>query len=99
MKALLIAIAVGSLMLSALVAKAEDKDCLYVYSVAEDIMHQRQYGKSLPEMLTAVAGNAGRTALVKEAFSNYQVMNLTENKDASIKKFAEWSFNQCDKNK
>lgn len=98
MKAMLFVIAVGSLALSALVtpAKADDQQCLYVYSVAEEIMHKRQHGTPLPEMLNPVQGDAGRTVLVKEAFSMYPVMSINENKEASIKKFAEWAYNECD---
>jgi len=102
-KKLLLAVAVGSLALSALVTpmqvRADDEQCLYVYSVAEDIMKNRQAGVSLPKMMVDANGDAGRIALVKEAFSMYSIMNMQENKDEYVQKFAEWSYNQCDKHK
>ena len=101
---ILFGVMLGCVFLTMLIPPAKatenkEPDCLYVYSVAERIMRDRQDGVSLPEMITSVSGDAGRTALVKEAFSTYQIMNLSENKDASVKKFSEWAYNQCDKNK
>lgn len=72
MKAMLFVIAVGSLALSALVTpdKADDQQCLYVYSVAEEIMYKRQHGTPLPEMLNPVQGGCWPNCSGQGSFLN-----------------------------
>lgn len=98
MKAMLFAIAVGSLALSALVApaKAETVDCLGVYEAAEVIMQARQSGVPLPKMIEAAEGDPWIIGQIKEAYS-YSKMEIDENKKATSAKFAERAYLQCDK--